>query len=228
MSDLSNFAGIAGMGNQGVFSTRRTAASESAEGFLAAFVQATSAAEEPKDKTLEEFKKEFYAWIDTVPIHPSQAGAAHSVSIHDKAFEKMMNDPEYKAEVEALITREFGAAFAVTPAFTTMRFDAEGVYTGTAGGSAHWGSYNRESSDAFWTSSGSGKSEAQERAEARRTKRKKLDELMSELAADRRQRNKDAAQDYYHRFTRNEANGLPYMKSDIFISPPLDILSMLG
>lgn len=229
MSDLSNYAGISGTGAQGVFSNRRTAASESAEGFLAAFVQATAAAEEPKEQTLEEFKKEFYAWLDTVPIHPSQANAAHSVSIHDKAFEKMMNDPEYKAEVEALIKREFSANFVASPAFTTMRFDAAGVYTGTAGGSAYWGEYVKESQDAFWTNNGgSGKSEASERADAKRTKQKKLDELLDKLAEDRRLRSRDAAEDYYYRFTRDEANGLPYRKSDIFISPPLDILSVLG
>lgn len=227
MTDRTNYAGIAGTGAQGVFSHRRTAASGSAEGFLAAFVQASAAAEEPKEQTLEEFKKEFHAWISTVPIHPSQAGAAHSVSIHDKAFEKMMNDPEYKAEVEALIKREFSANFAAPPAFTTMRFDAEGVYTGTAGGSAYWGEYETESSGAFWTNSG-GKSEAEARADARREKRKKLDDLLDRLAEDRRLRNKDAAEDYYYRFTRDEANGFPYRKSDIFISPPLDILSLLG
>lgn len=164
---------------------------------------------EDKQQTLEEFKQEFYKFIDSVPIHPSQAGARHSVSIHDKAFEKMMNDPEFKAEVEGLIRREFSGDFSIaSPAFCTMRFDENGVYTGTAGGSAHMGKFETEAADAFWRKEPAAgtqnvdqdsfwkrdsKKSAKEKA---KEKREEMDKLLERLA-EKRQQHADILQENY-------------------------------
>ncbi len=106
---------------------------------------------EQEQPTLAEFKKQFYQFIESLPIHPSQAGARQSVSIHDHVFEKMLQDPGYKTEVENMIKESFNANFSpANPAFCTFRLDANGEYRGTAGGSAYMSAFETEASDAFW------------------------------------------------------------------------------
>lgn len=153
---------------------------------------AESAAAEQQPKTLEEFKKDFYEYINSIPLHPSQQNARHSISISDQAFQKMMDDPEYKAEVEYILEREMGANFAVPPAFTTMTWDANGEYSGTAGGSAHMDKFETLSSDAFWKRE-PGTDEASKRAD----KRKEIDKLLEELLARRQQQLSDLRDNFF-------------------------------
>ncbi len=115
-----------------------------------ASVEVTETEEAPK-QTLEEFKKEFAKFVGSLPIHPSQAKASQSVSIHDNVFKKMMEDPDYKTEVEDMVRESFAANFSPgDPAFCTMRLDANGEYRGTAGGSFHMDKFAAESADAVW------------------------------------------------------------------------------
>lgn len=111
----------------------QTAAKKESSASVTASVEVSETEEAPK-QTLEEFKKEFSKFIDSVPIHPSQAKASLSISIHDNVFEKMMEDPEYKAEIENMVREQLGASFSpADPAFCTMRLDANGEYTGSGG-----------------------------------------------------------------------------------------------
>lgn len=166
--------------------------------------------EKGQSRTLEEFKREFYEAIDSLPMHPSQAGAHHSISIHEKAFEKMMADEGLREEILEQIRINFAGDYTIAPpAFTTIRFDENGAFSGTAGGSAHMGVFVRESADAFWRKDSvapgaNRKSEARaadERRKEKKAKEKKvLDELLDRLARNRRLASRQSGELYRERF----------------------------
>ncbi|MCD8139502.1 MAG: hypothetical protein LUE17_06960 [Planctomycetaceae bacterium] len=224
MNDTRIFSSIIGSGDNGAVLSRHakyTGLSNLFEQFL---VEAAAVRAEPESNALDAFQKEFHDWLDTVPVHISQSNALMSITIDDKAFEKMMVDADFKQEVQDLIVRQLGAEFAVPPAFTTMRIDENGVYSGTAGGSAHLGWFANESRNAFWTRGQHGERDTSaDKAEAKRNKRKKLEELLGKLAEDRRLRRLDAAENYFYRFTAQNQGGMPYRKSSPYASPPLDL-----
>lgn len=150
----------------------------------------TEAVAEPEAKTLEQYKQEIAAKIGQMPIHPSQANARQSVSIHDNVFQKMMDDPEYEAEILGELETGFMANFGIAePAFCTARWDANGEYSGTAGGSAYLGEYEKESSDAFWKREPSRKNKAQE-------KKDEISKFLEELYERKRQQKADMQENY--------------------------------
>ena len=152
-----------------------------------------AAAVEGATLTLAQYKQAFLEKIDAMPIHPSQAGAQQSISIAEALFAKMQADPELEQQVLDQIKADLGANFAVSPAFTTMRFDENGVYSGTAGGSAYMDRFEQESADAFWRRDPSqAEKKAEKRAEEQRKvekkkKREALEKLLNDLALQRRQ-----------------------------------------
>lgn len=177
-----------------------------------------AAAEESGDaaeavQSLDEFKKDFYAFIDSVSIHPSQAQARRSVVIHDGAFEKMMNDPELKAKVEEQIKQDFAGDFGIaTPAWTVASFDENGVYSGSAGGSAYLDQYNAVSANAFWSRDpvdGLGvskmfgaSSEKAEKKARKEKKREQMEQLLDHLAEKRRLQAQLSQELYYNKFNQ--------------------------
>lgn len=173
--------------NYGISAARKAAASFSE---TVQTIQAAPEAAAVVPQSIDEYKQAFMAKIEAIAIHPSQTGARQSISIAEGLWTKMQADPELEQQVLSQIESDLSANFVVSPAFTTMRFDENGVYSGTAGGSAHMASYERESSDAFWrrepTSVREEKNDAQTRREERKERRKKMDELLDELAAQRR------------------------------------------
>ncbi|MCC8166527.1 MAG: hypothetical protein LIQ31_10350 [Planctomycetes bacterium] len=148
-----------------------------------------------QEQTLEQFKSEFFAWLDTVPIHPSQANAHHSFSIHDNVFQKMMDDPEYNKAIRDDIVGGLSSDYSIAnPAFSYASWDENGEYHGAAGGSAHLGKYEAMSAGANWKKDGISirkEAEAKEnekKAEEKKEKRKaELEEYLNELALQRRQ-----------------------------------------
>ncbi len=188
-------------------------------------VEAAAVRAEPESLDLEAFKKEFNDWIDTVDVHPSQAATLQAISIDDKAYEKMMTDPDFKKEVQANIIQFLGANFTIPPAFTSLGINEGGVYSCIAAGSAHWGWFAGEASGASWTRNvpKDESDSSADRAEAKRKKRKQLDELLGELAEERRLRRIDAAESYFYRFTAQSQGGMPYQKGSLYVSPPLDL-----
>ncbi len=159
----------------------------SAQLSIAASIDVSETEDAPK-QTLAEFKKEFAQFIDSVPIHPSQAKASQSISIHDNVFEKMMNDPEYKAEIENMVREQLGASFSpADPAFCTMRPDANGVYTGSAGGSFHMDKFEAQSADAFWN----------RKAKDKAAKKKADEQKLLEQLTDKRRQQQDYLQDLF-------------------------------
>ena len=108
--------------------------------------------DENKPQTLEEFKREVYGLLNSMYIHPSQSKTQISISISDKAFEKMMNDPEYKKEILNVIQRDLGAAYPARaePTYSCLRIGDDGEYRGDAMGAAFEGEFSTRSANSFW------------------------------------------------------------------------------
>ncbi|MCD8351658.1 MAG: hypothetical protein LUC93_13710 [Planctomycetaceae bacterium] len=228
MTDNPIFSAIIGSGDSSAIFPRHTKYTGLSNLFEQFLVEAAAVRAEPASKALDAFKKEFHDWIDTVPVHSSQANALMSITIDDKAFEKMMVDSDFKQEVQDLIVRQLGTEFTIPPAFTTMRIDENGVYSGTAGGSAHLDWFANESRNAFWTRGQyDDKDTSGDKADAKRDKRKKMEELLGKLAVERRLRRLDAAESYFYRFTAQDEGGMPYRKASPYVSPPLDLSCLM-
>ncbi|MCC8108392.1 MAG: hypothetical protein LIQ30_04955 [Planctomycetes bacterium] len=156
---------------------------------------AADSAADTQEQTLEQFKSDFFAWLDSVPIHPSQANAQRSMSIHDNVFQKMMDDPEYNQKFRDDIVESFSFAYPYNgTAFSYSSWDENGEYHGASGGSAHLGKYEAMSAGANWKKDGISvrkEAEAKENekaAEEKKAKRKaELEEYLTELALQRRQ-----------------------------------------
>lgn len=192
--------------------------SQGASAFAAAMLAAAGTAGageavvEEAGFTLDEYKSAFLEKIDSMTIHPSQAGARQSISIAEELFAKMRADPELEQRVLSEIEEGLGANFAVPPAFCTMRFDENGVYSGTAGGSAYMDAFEKEASDAFWRREPasasvvkSDKDTEKTRREEKREKAKMLEEYLYELAVQRRL-DRQAMQTSYRDVVRGEAD----------------------
>ena len=67
-------------------------------------------AELSKAEEMQLFKKEFYEDLSKIICNPTVSNAA--VNISDAAFQAMKDDPEYWAQVLALLQRDLGASFA--------------------------------------------------------------------------------------------------------------------
>ena len=57
-------------------------------------------------QTIDDVKKEFYDYLDSLPISPGLGNSPISVNITDAAFEKMLADPEYKQKMKDLCKRD--------------------------------------------------------------------------------------------------------------------------
>lgn len=130
---------------------------------------------EPKQQTVEDVKKEFAAFLDSLQI--TQRGTSISVCVTDSAWEKMVADPEYKQQMMDLCKRDLcdpaWGTKVPSPAVTTIRIDAdvEEEYIASGYGSAV--ANKADTSNTFW--------------ENRTKKNKQYLEEMTERALEKRQ-----------------------------------------
>ncbi len=110
----------------------------------------------PVAPTVEDVKKEFAAFLDSLEI--TQRGTAISVSVSDSAWEKMAADPEYKQKMMDLCKRDLcDPNWDVTvpsPAVTNIRIDAdaEEEYLASGYGSAYADkAKTANTGNSFWT-----------------------------------------------------------------------------
>ncbi len=102
-------------------------------------------------QTLDEFKREMYNTINRMSVHPSQSNTQISINISDKAFERMMHDPEYKDLMLRTIQRDLGGAYpaAATPSYSIIRIGDDCEYKADAMGSAYGATFSAAKSDSF-------------------------------------------------------------------------------
>ena len=187
------------------------------------FVAAASAEAEDKAAapalSLDEYKQAFHAKIDSYAIHPSLSGMRQSITIAPELYEKMMNDPELEAKVLGQIEETLTTAWPYpaigAPAFCATSFDADGEYSATSGGSAHLGKFEAMSANAAWryeptasVATAMSKDDEKSAEAAKVKKKKKIEELLNNLAQQRRE-NMRAMQDAYRKKVSGEADYVP-------------------
>ncbi len=103
------------------------------------------------DRTLDDFKREVYDIINKMPVHPSQSETQISISISDKAFEKMMNDSAYKDLMLKTIQRDLGGAYpaGAAPSYSIIRIGDDCEYSADAMGSAYGASFSAAQANGF-------------------------------------------------------------------------------
>lgn len=112
--------------------------------------------------TLEQYKQSIYQQISDMPRHSSRLLESVSISISDKGFEAMKNDPEYEKWVLDTIRQEFASdnpwIYACQGGYSVFTFGAEkedyrgeGWYPGYAGGTGPQ-LFEQKSEGSFWCS----------------------------------------------------------------------------
>lgn len=152
-------------------------------------VTSVTATEEPAERSVDDVKKEFSDYLDSLQISPGLSNAAISVNISEAAFEKMLADPGYMRKMEDLCKRDLcdpAWGNPITPSAIVVTIDADvpEEYLGT--------SYNhpdlrgKANSDGFWTRRTDKKTEKKEREERARDKRAMLEFLQERADARKR------------------------------------------
>lgn len=114
--------------------------------------QSVKSNEAETPQTLEDFKREMYDTINKMQVHPSQSKTQISVNISDKAFEKMMNDPEYKNLMLKTIQRDLNGAYpggGVAPSYSVITIGNDCEYRADSYGSAYGDIFARSSTNSF-------------------------------------------------------------------------------
>lgn len=156
-----------------------------------------SAAGDPVARTVDDVKKEFHAYLDSLPISPGLARTPLSVNITDKAFEKMLADPEYEQRMKDLCARDL-----CDPAWSTIPVKAINIQIDADCGeeflATSWNSpaaADNANPDGFWTRRTKKRAEQKEEEERAREKREMLERL-EEAYSERRKLSNDLSLDY--------------------------------
>lgn len=156
-------------------------------------VSTVTATEDPAPQTIDDVKKEFYDYLDSLAISPSLARTPLSVNIPDAAFEKMLADPEYKQKMKDLCARDL-----CDPAWTkmppsginiTIDADCEEEYLATSYNSPDGAKNVNE--DGFWTRRAKKKKEEQEILEEKAQEKREMMAFLQERADERKRVNKE-------------------------------------
>ncbi len=113
-------------------------------------------------QTIEDVKREFYAFLDSLQVSRGLSGTAISVNVTEAAFAKMLADPEYKQRMMDLCKRDLCdpawnrmGAMGIAPGdmVVTIDADVENEYRATTYGSAYKGKADEAANaeDGFWT-----------------------------------------------------------------------------
>lgn len=140
-------------------------------------------------KSLDDFKREVYGLIDKMSIHSSQSLTQISISIADKAFEKMQADPQYKDLMLRTIQRDLNGVYpaAAAPSYSVITIGEDGEYSATAMGSANGGLFAAKSSNSFWERNTRKSSEYDER---RKQAAERYEDILARAVAERRMEDK--------------------------------------
>ncbi len=149
--------------------------------FSAILAQITVTETNTEPQTVEDVKREFSAYLDSLPVSPGLSRTAISVNVTEAAFEKMLADPDYKQKMKDLCKRDlcdpaWNRMGGIAPSDMVLKIDAdvENEYIGSSYGSAYRGVADRAAGDGdgFWS---------------RRTKRSRAARQEEKKHADERQ-----------------------------------------
>ena len=167
------------------------------EAFASVIVEVGSV-ETVKEQTLDDVKKEFYDYLDSLPISAGLGNTPINVTISDAAFERMQTDPEYKQRMKDLCKRDLcdpgwnnrGAMgpptymhIQITPD-TDNKYNSEYLATSYNSGATS-SNFKSESENSFWSRRTKKREEAEEMREKRLEEREAFERLLGRLREQR-------------------------------------------
>ena len=136
-------------------------------------------------QTIEDVKREFHAFLDSLQLSRGLSGTAISVNVTEAAFAKMLVDPEYKQRMMDLCERDLCdpawnkmGAMGIAPSdmVVTIDADVENEYRASSYGSAYKGKADEAANagDSFWTRRAKRGKAAREESERLALERKEM------------------------------------------------------
>lgn len=160
-------------------------------------VSETQAADSPR--TIDDVKREFYEYLDSLPISSGLSRTPVSVNITEAAFEKMLANPEYEQKMKDLCKRDLcdpaWSKLPPTGIAITIDADCEEEYLATS-----WNSpdgHKNVDEDGFWTRRAKKRKAAREMEEKAAQERSEMLQFLQERADARKRLSRgDVAADY--------------------------------
>lgn len=155
--------------------------------------ETTSTETASQPQTIDDVKKEFYSYLDSLAISPGLSNTSISVNITEAAFEKMLVDPEYKQRMKDLCARDLcdpawtrmaGMGLSPSASVITIDADCEEEYLASAYNSPSHRS--KADGDSFWSRRTKKNKEAREDSEKQAAERKEMLEFLQGRAAERK------------------------------------------
>lgn len=167
-------------------SSNKTSASSAGQTQVSLDVTAsvTTVTGEEAPRTIEDVKREFYEFLDSLRLSPGLSRTPISVNITEKAFEKMLNNPDYEQKMKDLCVRdlcdpEWGRIIEPSALRITIDADAPEEYLGSSYN--HPQDADKADGDSFWNRRASkDKKAADKRAQEKRDAIKALQERAAE------------------------------------------------
>lgn len=150
-----------------------------------------------KPRTIDDVKKEFYDFLNSLQVAPGLAGANPSVSVTEGAFQRMLDEPEFMQQMKDLCVRDLcdpawnsmPAGARPTGSHTTITDGSNGQepYLASSWGSAYDDKMKGAKSNSFWSHRSDKKKQADKAAQEKSRERKEMLEMLQERAAVRKQ-----------------------------------------
>lgn len=188
---LSQVTAIGGDKTTGLIQAAYAKATASVDG-----ASSVAATEEVKERTLEDVKKEFYDFLDSLQTSAGLSKTPINVTVSDAAFERMLDDPEYMQRMKDLCRRDLcdpaWNTGSITPTYlhvnitdnTDNEFGSEYVchsYNYDRGPN-----YEAETANSFW-SKNTGKNDESKKIREKRREEKEMLELLLDRAQQRKE-----------------------------------------
>lgn len=145
-------------------------------------------------RTIDDVKREFYEYLDSLPISPGLSRTPISVNVTEAAFEKMLADPEYEQKMKDLCKRDLcdpaWSKLSPTGIAVTIDADCEEEYLATS-----WSSpdgHKNVDEDGFWTRRAKKRKAAREVEEKAAQERSGMLQFLQERADARKRLSKES------------------------------------
>lgn len=158
-------------------------------------VSETEGIDADKPQTLDDVKKEFYDYLDSLSLSPGLSKTPISVNVTEKAFEKMLADPEYKQKMKDLCARDLcdpnWSTLPPSGINITIDADCSEEYIATS-----WSSSNgakNVNSDGFWTRRTKKNESARKDMDRKAQEKREMMNFLQERADERKRMTKASA-----------------------------------
>lgn len=169
---------------------RNQAGSFSTEFSITATTKTTAAEEVQAEQTLDDVKKEFSAYLDSLAISPGLKNTPINVTISDAAFERMLTDPDYKQRMMDLCKRDmcdpaWNAGNAPKYMHVQITHDTNNQYNHEFVSHSYnydtGPNYEAETRNAFWSKKAKKSDDSQKIREKRLEEKKQLEAIMQSI-----------------------------------------------